>query len=353
MSRTRKLCCLALSLSLSGAAWSQASFGAGTSPIPAVKEKGGPPAIKAVPTKRRIKDLVRVSGMNSHDLVGYGLVVGLNKTGDSTVSLSSPMMTNLFDRLGLRPGAAAVEGMRSRNVAVVAVTAKLPPVAFSGDSLEVLVSSMGDAKSIAGGVLLMSVLHGPDGQVYGSAQGRLEPAPANAPRGGGNPLPVVARIPSGGSVSREIVSPALGRSTLRLELLTPDFTTATRIAEAITLQFGAPARAVSDAVVEVQLAGVDAVGLMSRLDTIEVLGDQQSAVIIDRASGTVSVTGNTRLGPATISRNGITVNIGAEGAEVSTVLNILRQSAATPEDIAAVFEALHRVGSLRTELIFR
>lgn len=315
---------------------------------------GGPPTASATEGRRRVKDLVQPVGMNSHDLIGYGLVVGLNKTGDSSVSLSSPMMTNLLDRLGLRPGAAAVEGMKSRNVAVVAVTAKLPATACSGDSLEVTVSSLGDAKSIAGGMLLMSLLKGPDGQVYGSAQGRLEPPPSAAARGGEKPA-VVGRVAEGGTVSKELRSPALERSLLRLQLHNPDYTTANRIAESITVALGVPARAVSDSLVEVSLSqgGTDAVTLLGQLATLEVQGDQPAAVIIDRSSGTVSVTGQTRVGAATVNRGGITVQIGPEGAEVSTVLGILRQSAASPEDVAAVFEALQRIGALRCDLIFR
>lgn len=307
--------------------------------------------------KQRIKDLVKPAGLNTHSLIGYGLVVGLNNSGDSSVTLTSPMMSNLLERLGLRPTAAAVAGMKSRNVAVVAVTAELPAIAYSGDVIDVTASSLGDAKSIAGGTLLQSLLRGPDGQVYASAQGRLAPPPlATQGGGGGGAKPaVVARVAGGGTVAKELSSPALTRDVLRLELHHPDFTTATRIAEKITFVLGTPAKAISDSVVEVNLAnsGMDLVAVLSRLEDIDVEGDTRATVIIDRNTGTVAVTGETRIGAATVSHGGITVKVGPEGAEVSTVLDILRQSAASPDDVAAVFEALHRVGALRAELTFR
>lgn len=343
---------LALILLLTAVVWSQP---------PAQRETvGGPPRTvgRAAPApKHRIKDLVKPAGLNTHSLIGYGLVVGLNNTGDSSVTLTSPMMSNLLERLGLRPTAAAVAGMKSRNVAVVAVTAELPALAYSGDSIDVTASSLGDAKSIHGGTLLQSLLRGPDGQIYASAQGRLEPPPLATQGGGGGGVKpaVVARVAGGGTVAKELKSPALTRKKLRLELHHPDFTTATRIAEKITFVLGTPARAISDSAVEVDLANssMDLVTVLSRLEDIKVEGDSRATVIIDRATGTVAVTGDTRIGAATVSHGGITVKVGPEGADVSTVLDILRQSAASPDDVAAVFEALHRVGALQAELSYR
>lgn len=150
---------------------------------------GGPPGIP-------LKDLVRPAGLNYHRLTGYGLVVGLQNTGDSSASLVSPMMTHLLSKMGLEPMLEDVQKMKSRNVAIVAVTGKLPPVARSGDPIDVEVASLGDAKSLSRGMLVRSLLKGPDDQVYASAQGRITSLPKEEENR------VVGLVSEGGTVSR-------------------------------------------------------------------------------------------------------------------------------------------------------
>lgn len=303
-----------------------------------------------IPRGQRLKDIARPAGLNNHSLTGYGLVVGLPGTGDSSMSLSSPMMTNMLKRLGLDAGPGAVTGLKSKNVAVVAVTAALPAVVRSGDPIQVEVASMGDAKDLTGGVLLQSLLTGPDGQVYGAAQGKVSGGSDPGKKG-----PVTGRIEMGGTVSRELTSPALSRPRLILELHKPDYSTAQKVADAISLRLSVAARPLSDSMVEVNLegTGLTVVGALAQLEDITVEPDRRATIVVDRRSGVVVVGSTSHIRQALINHKGITVDIGPQGVPLKSVLDSLSKAGAGPDDVVAVLEALHQAGALPGEIEYR
>jgi len=194
----------------------------------------------AISAPIRIKDLVEFDGVRGNDLVGYGLVVGLNGTGDGmrNAPFTEEIMTNLLERLGVNVNG---EQFRPKNVAAVFVTGALPPFARMGGRIDVTVSAIGDAKSLLGGTLIMTPLNGADGQVYAVAQGTIiaggvavEGAAARVVQG----VPTAGVIPSGARVEQEVDFDFVGLQTIRLALRTPDFTTAGRIEAAINTDFG-------------------------------------------------------------------------------------------------------------------
>lgn len=303
---------------------------------------GGPP-------QQKIKDLVRAAGLNGHNLTGYGLVVGLPNTGDSSNSLTSPMMTHLLRKMGLEPMLDNVKSMKSKNIAVVAITAVLPPVVRSGDPISVEAASIGDAKSLSQGVLLRSILRGPDDEIYASAQGRVTSLGLDEENR------VIGRIATGGTVSRNLESPALTRQTLMLTLLRPDLSTANRIAEKIGLRLSVPSRAISEQLVEVNLenSGMTAISALSVIHDLDVRLGDGATIVIDRHSKSVVVGGSIPLRPALITHNGVTIEIGAGGSTLKKVLESLAKMGSSSEDIVAILESLRQVGSLSGQIEYR
>lgn len=304
----------------------------------------------------RLKDLGTLAGANSHSLIGYGLVAGLGGAGDSTNSLTSPMMNNLLSRLGLELGTSAVLNARAKNVALVAVTAELPPFARSGDPLDVTVSSMGDAKSLNGGTLLMSLLRGPDGKIYASAQGRVSDGTPLAASGGGSKGPATGTVLRGATVSQDLQSPVFQRSTLVWVLHRPDLTTADRVASTITGTLLYPARATGPQTIEVDISGAmeGAVGAAAAMSNLYVEEDTPALVVVDRRSGTVVAGRDVKLRPATISSRGFTIEIPPDTTiqEVVTTFNKMG-AVLTPEDLAGILQAMKDSGSLTGELVVR
>lgn len=305
-------------------------------------EVGGPPG-------QSVKNLIKPAGLNSHSLTGYGLVVGLPNTGDSSATLVSPMMTHLLSRLGLEPMLENVQKMKSKNVAVVAITAKLPPVARSGDSLDIEVASIGDAKNLSRGVLLRSILRGPDEQIYASAQGRVTALPLD------DENRVVGQITEGGTVSRNLESPALTRDTLVLNLLRSDLATATRISSAIGLRLSVPCRVISGDAIEVNLSRSEynPVTALAIIESLNIDAPVDTTVVVDRQTQTVVVGGRIPLGPAIISHNGVTLEIGAQGSTLKSVLESLSKMGADSDDIVAILESLRQAGSLNGQIEYR
>ncbi len=197
-------------------------------------------ALPVVAEPIRIKDLVEFDGVRGNDLVGYGLVVGLNGTGDGirNAPFTEEIMSNLLERLGVN---VAGEEYRPKNVAAVFVTAALPPFARAGGRIDVTVSAIGDAKSLLGGTLIMTPLNGADGQIYAVAQGTIiaggvsaEGEAARVVQG----VPTAGGIPSGARVEREVEFDFSAVTSLRMALKSPDFTTAARIEKAVNREFG-------------------------------------------------------------------------------------------------------------------
>jgi len=340
----------------------------------------------------RIKDLADIAGVRKNQLVGYGLVVGLNGTGDSdSTEFTVQSLVNMMERLGMRLDRDEVE---VDNVAAVMVTAELPPFAKSGSSIDVLVSSIGDADSLVGGTLLMTPLKGPDGQVYAVAQG---PLAVGALAFGGEAAkvqknhPTVGRIPGGASVEREVAFKLPADRKLRYQLRDADFTTVTRMAQAINDYFGSPiADPVDSSSLNVQAPSqgeMPLIEFIAEVEHLEIQPDTGARIVVSERSGTVVMGENVRLSTVAVSHANLNLVI-SEGIQVSQpgplsegqtvaapdtqvkmseekgnlivmpmgvsigdVARALNAIGATPRDLIAIFQAIKVAGALHAELV--
>lgn len=263
----------------------------------------------------RIKDLVEVDGVRGNDLVGYGLVVGLNGTGDGlrNAPFTEEIMANLLERLGAN---VAGEEFRPRNVAAVFVTAALPPFARAGSRIDVTVSAIGDASSLQGGTLVMTPLNGADGEIYAVAQGGLiaggisvEGAAARVIQG----VPTAGTIPGGARVEREVDFDFSRLSTLRLALRSPDFTTAARVEAEINAEFGRNIATMQDAgTVAIDLGAArmqSPAHVIGRIEGLIVESETRARVIVDQRSGTIVMGEDVRISPVAVAQGGLTLRV--------------------------------------------
>jgi flagellar P-ring protein precursor FlgI len=270
----------------------------------------------------RLKDVASVSGVRSNQLLGYGLVVGLDGSGDGNdPSFTAQSLANLFKKLGINVPATA---FKVKNVAAVMVTADFPPFARRGSRLDVTVSAVGDAKSLLGGTLLLTPLRGADGEVYAVAQGAVSLGGGFAFEGGTGTTvkrnhPTVGTVTGGATVEREIAVDFAGQKSIRLALHQPDFTTASRVVSAINQTFGeGVAMARDSGTVDVDIARVSggAVSAVSQLERIEVTADQRARVVINERTGTIVMGENVRISTVAISHGNLNIVI-REEAQVS------------------------------------
>ncbi|WP_425450819.1 flagellar basal body P-ring protein FlgI [Pseudoroseicyclus aestuarii] len=269
----------------------------------------------------RIKDIAFFEGMRENQLVGYGLVVGLNGTGDTLRNspFTEQSLEGMLQRLGV--GNLSEEDMRTSNTAAVMVTAMLPPFARRGNTIDVVVSSLGDADSLRGGTLIVTPLSGADGEVYAVAQGPI--AVAGYAAQGINAsivegVPTVARIENGATVENEIAFAFDSLDSVRISLRVPDFTTAQRVEEAINGALGAnTARALDATTIEVNpYEKGDLPGFMAAIEGLRVTPDSMARVVIDARSGTIVIGQNVRIDRVAVSQGGLTVTV-REDIEVS------------------------------------
>ncbi|MDN5786483.1 flagellar basal body P-ring protein FlgI [Pseudorhodobacter sp.] len=263
----------------------------------------------------RIKDLVEFDGVRGNDLVGYGLVVGLNGTGDGmrNAPFTEEIMTNLLERLGVNVNG---EQFRPKNVAAVFVTASLPPFARMGGRIDVTVSAIGDAKSLLGGTLVMTPLNGADGQVYAVAQGTIiaggvsaEGAAAKVVQG----VPTAGVIPSGARVEQEVEFDFTALRNIRLALRSADFTTAGRIESAINTNFGRRVAVMLDAgTVNLDLAATRMASpahVLGRVENIMVEPETRARVVVDQRSGTIVMGADVRISRVAVAQGGLTLRV--------------------------------------------
>lgn len=341
----------------------------------------------------RVKDVATLHGVQPMPLIGYGLVVGLNKTGDRRQTIfSAQTLANMLEKLGVVvPG----QQIKVENIAAVLVTAELPPFARPGARLDLTVSAIGDARSLQGGTLIATPLRGPDGSVYALAQGPLTLGGFGGGTGG-NSVQVnhltAGRVPNGGlvQVGQNAVLPDTG--LLMLSLLEPDYATASRLADAIAGEFGrGAARAVDPATVAVtvpaEFRGAVA-DLMARLEPLTLDVDVPARVVINERTGTVVVGANVRIGTAAVAHGNLSVRIStryavsqpapfsdrgetivvpdeqveveetdarlvtlSEGTTLDAVVRALNALGATPRDVIAIMQALKAAGALRADLV--
>ncbi|MBV8914467.1 MAG: flagellar basal body P-ring protein FlgI [Acetobacteraceae bacterium] len=271
--------------------------------------------VAALPARAdvRIKDIADVEGVRDNQLVGYGLVVGLNGTGDRLDSavFTRQSLIGMLERLGVNTRDQESK-LQTKNVAAVMVTANLPAFARSGSRIDVAVSALGDAKDLSGGTLLVTPLLGADGEVYGVAQGALTTG-AVAARGAGASItrnvPTAARIANGATVEREVQFQLSSRTGLRLGLRNPDLTTARRMADAINRAIGGGARATDPRTVAIALTGRDPVDTLARIEDLRIEPDSPATVVIDEASGTVVMGANVRISTVAIAQGNLTIRV--------------------------------------------
>jgi flagellar P-ring protein precursor FlgI len=263
----------------------------------------------------RIKDIVDFEGVRDNMLVGYGLVVGLNGTGDKLADgqFTKQSLQGMLNRLGVKPTAA---GLDSKNVAAVMVTATLPPFSDKGTRVDVTVSSLGDASSLLGGTLLVTPLLGADGNVYAVSQGQVAVGGFTAGGAGATVtkgVPTSARIANGGIVEREIDFRLGGMESVKLSLRNADFTTARRIAQAVNAFLGTSAAIPTDpSTVKVQVpsgyAG-NVVEMITDIEQLRIEPDQIARIIIDEQSGTIVMGENVRISTVAVAQGNLTIRI--------------------------------------------
>lgn len=263
----------------------------------------------------RLKDLVEFDGVRPNDLVGYGLVVGLNGTGDGLRNspFTEEIMANILERLGVN---VAGEQFRPRNVAAVLVTAQLPPFARAGSPVDVTVSAIGDASSLLGGTLVMTPLNAADGEIYAVAQGTViaggisaEGEAARVTQG----VPTAGVIPAGATVEREVAFDFSTLATVRLALRNPDFTTAARIEAALNADFGRSVAVMLDAgtvSLDVAATGMPSPAhALARLENVLVEPEMRARVVVDQRSGTIVMGEDVRVSRVAVSQGNLTLRI--------------------------------------------
>lgn len=264
----------------------------------------------------RIKDLVDVEGVRDNQLVGYGLVVGLQGTGDGlrNAPFTRQSIEAMLERLGVN---TRDQALQTKNVAAVLVTAVLPPFSTQGTRLDVTVSALGDAKSLEGGTLIVTPLRGADGNVHAVAQGQLTVGGFAASGASGSNIsrgvPTNGRIPGGALVERETAFDLGGMTEIRLALRNPDFTTARRIAAAINANLGVPAAVALNPSTIVLSRPIgfpgDMVELIGRIELLVVIPDTPARVIVDEASGIVVMGDNVRVSTVAVAQGNLTIAV--------------------------------------------
>ena len=262
----------------------------------------------------RIKDLVEIEGVRGNDLVGYGLVVGLNGTGDSirNAPFTEEALTNLLERLGIN---VSGEAFRSKNIAAVIATATLPPFSRMGGRIDVTVSAIGDAKSLLGGTLVMTSLNAADGEIYAVAQGPIIAGGISAVGDAASEqigVPTSGSIPGGARVEREIDFVFGEMARIRLALREPDFTTAARIEAAINAELGRPVAWMGDAgtvALDLATAGVRPARLISLIENITVAPASKARVVVDQRSGTIVLGADVTISRVAIAQGRLSIRV--------------------------------------------
>ena len=341
----------------------------------------------------RVKDIAMIAGARDNQLVGYGLVTGIAGDGDKNPAYTLQTLANILQRFGLSLPAATLS---SKNIAAVVITADISAFKKNGSRIDVLVSSIGDAKTLQGGVLLQTPLLGADGKVYAVAQGALSIGGFSAGNEGGNVTknhPTVGQIVNGALVEREIPMKISHDHTLELLLREPDFTSSARLAAALNQKFTNSSESVDSTMVRVKIPeGLSGslVDFIARIEAVEVDPDAPARIIINERTGTIVVTTRVRISACAVSHGNITISIAnsldvsqpnafsQQGNTVVTprtdtkveeqkarlvplpelptiekVASSLNALGVTPRDMMAIFQAMKQAGALHAELVLR
>ena len=343
----------------------------------------------------RVKDIAGVAGVRDNPLLGYGLVVGLDGTGDQTsqVAFAEQSLRSMLTQYGVTvpPGVK----LQPKNVAAVSIHAVLPPFAKPGQQIDITVSSLGNAKSLRGGSLLMSPLRGADGQVYAIAQGNLAVGGLGVSGADGSRIainvPSVGRIPLGATVERSVPNPFANSDRIEFNLHEPDFTTARRLVDAINKALGTNDAQALDSVTVAVAAPADVSQRVAFVGYLEELavepGQSAGKIIVNSRTGTIVIGSHVTVGPAAVTHGSLTVTIDEDigvsqpnplsggdtvvvpdtgiaveqtdnrlfelerGATLNDIVQALNGVGAAPGDLVAILEALKQAGALRAQLI--
>ena len=339
----------------------------------------------------RVKDVATIEGVRDNYLIGYGLVIGLNRTGDKVQQnlYTRQTLQNVLERMGI---SIRAESLKPENIATVLLTATLPPFVHQGTKIDITVSTIGDAKSLAGGTLVLSPLKGVDGQIYALAQGPLSIGGISA-GGRGSSIdvnhPTVGRIPNGATVERTVSADFTAAGVIKLSLREQDFTTAARVQEVINKNFGEYAQALDGRNITVYIPAewrTNKIGFISKLESLRLQVDTIAKVVINERTGTIVMGRNVRLSSVAISQGGVTVQINNEtevsqpnplsngstvvvpktsvtveekkaksivlqdGATVDEVVRGLRAVGVTTSNIISILQAIKSAGALNADL---
>lgn len=339
----------------------------------------------------RVKDIAKIGGNYEHQLIGYGVVVGLNGTGDSASALfTMQSVSNMLQHFGINISQA---NLKLRNVAAVVVTATLPPFVKKGSTIDVWVSSLGDTTSLQGGTLLLTQLQMLDGKIIAFAQGPVSIGGFNVEASGASVSknhPTVGRIPNGALIQSRFIGPDLSQQQeLSVVLSKPDFTTATRLASTINSNISDnTATAVDAATVKVNIpAGSNLVTFISTIENLNVVPDTIARVVIDERTGTVVMGENVQISTVAVAHGNLSIRISMEdeisqpqplssgdtivlsqtevkvdenneqlmvvkaGVDINEVIKALNAIGATPRDLISILQAIKEAGALQAELI--
>ena len=327
----------------------------------------------------RIKDIANVRGVRENQLIGYGLIVGLNGTGDGKAEFTSKSFARMLDTMGMKLSSADVE---SKNIAAVIITATLPAFARAGNKLDITVNSIGSASSLQGGTLLQTPLRAADQQVYAVAQGSVVIGGSGGGAGGGaggaeKGHPTVGRIPSGAIIETDSAQDFSSKKMFRLTLFDPDFTTAARLVKTINEDLAgkfatAKDSATIDVVVPFNYEG-NAVELMASIENLDVNTDTRARVIVNEKTGTVVIGEHVQIGTVAISHGNLSLQVkGPEknsqnsssatlpkgdrvavlkkSANVGDLVKALNALGVTPKDLITILQTIKAAGALQGEL---
>jgi flagellar P-ring protein precursor FlgI len=344
----------------------------------------------------RLKDLVEIDGVRGNDLLGYGLVVGLDGTGDGMRNspFTEDILSNILERLGVN---VTGEQFRPRNVAAVIVTATLPPFARSGGRVDVTVSAIGDARSLLGGTLVMTPLNGADGAIYAVAQGAIIAGGAVAEGQGAREVrgvPTSGSIPLGARVEREVDFDFTMLERIRLALRVPDLTTALRIEERVNSEFNRPVAMMTDPGTVVldlrQVNMASAAHALARIENLRITPQIRARVVVDQRSGTIVIGEDVRISRVAVAQGGLTLRVEEaplvvqpnpfaegetivvprtqaqiedappvalaemrEGTTLSDIVAGLNALGVAPRDMIDILNSINAAGALHAELLVR
>ena len=306
----------------------------------------------------KVKNLVSIKGVRNNPLVGYGIVTGLNGTGDSKNEIADTTVKKLLKKLGVN----VKSQIASKNIATVLVTAELPEFARVGQKINIKVSSIGDAKSLEGGNLLITPLKAGDGKIYAIGRGSL----SLGGKAGAKNISTVALIPNGGIIEKEVDVKFDSKKSIRLALKNPDFTTAARIQEVLNSELGGLfAKAKDSATIDLIVPPnyeKNVVKLIAIIENFSVVSESRAKIIINERTGTIVAGGDIVIKPVAISHGDLNIEIGGDGGQVKSIYNIdkrtrlndfvnsLNSFGVKPDDIISIFQALQKTGALDGEI---